>query len=317
MADDSRPRFDDPVDPPPDGTPWTVLRLLRWSTQYLEARDIRGVRTDVEHLLADALGMGRLDLYLHFDRPLEAEELAAFRPRLLERARHRPVQYILGRASFRELDLQVDERVLVPRPETEELVGAVLARVREWGRDDLTAIDLGTGSGAIALSLLVEGPFSRVWATDISAGALEVAAANAEALGLRRRVELTRGDLFAALPDGLRADVLVSNPPYISPGELDTLQPEVRLHEPEEALVAPGGGLHILERIVEGAGQALHPDGLLALEVGAGQAPPVVAALERTGRWGPPVVLRDLGHHERIVMATLAPDPAGSTRGTN
>ncbi|TVP75098.1 MAG: peptide chain release factor N(5)-glutamine methyltransferase [Gemmatimonadales bacterium] len=319
MTEDVRPRFDDPVDPPPSGTPWTVLRLLRWSTQYLDAKGVEGGRLDVEHLLADTLGVGRLDLYTQFERPLQPEELSAFRPRLLERARHRPLQYILGRASFREIELQVDERVLVPRPETEELVGAVLSRVREWGRDDLVALDLGTGSGAIALSLLVEGPFSRVWATDSSADALEVAEANAASLDLSRRVTFARGDLFQPLPDELRADVLVSNPPYISPGELASLQPEVRLHEPEEALVAPGDGLAILERIVDGAGEVLMPGGLLALEVGAGQAPAVVERLEEARRWGTPVVLRDLGHHERIVLATLERerDPAGSPRGTN
>jgi hypothetical protein len=146
-------------DPPSEGRPWTVLHLLRWSTQYLEARGVPDVRLDVEYLLAHTLGLGRLELYLHFERPLATEELDRFRP-LLQRAGETssaaPVHSGNG-PSFRDLELAVDERVLIPRPETEELVEAVLARVREWGREGLEAVDVGTGSGAIALSLASGG----------------------------------------------------------------------------------------------------------------------------------------------------------------
>jgi release factor glutamine methyltransferase len=297
-----QPRFSEPVEPPAEGRPWTVLRLLRWSTRYLEEKGVPDPRLDVEHLLADTLEMGRLDLYLHFERPLAPGELARFRPRLLERARRRPLQYILGRVPFRELELAVDERVLIPRPETEELVDAVLARVGEWGREGLEALDLGTGSGAIALSLAREGPFRRVTATDRSADALAVARANAAALGLEARVRFLEGPLFEPLPPGERFHVLVSNPPYVAAEEWEALQPEVRDFEPREALEADDGGMRVLRELVEGASSVLEPGGLLALEVGAGQAEAVATLLRGRPHWDAPVVLRDLAHRDRLVL---------------
>jgi release factor glutamine methyltransferase len=310
-------RFSEPVDPPPSGTPWSVLRLLRWSTQYLQAKGIPEVRVDVEHLLAHTLGMKRLELYLHFDRPLTEAELAAFKPLLLERAERRPLQYILGRAPFRELELRVDERVLIPRPETEELVEAVLTRVREWGREGLEAVDVGTGSGAIALALAQEGPFRRVTATDRSPEALAVARENAERLGLSGRVRFLEGDLFSALPPGERVDVVVSNPPYVSPVEMEGLAPEVRRWEPALALEAEEGGLAVLRRLVEEGHRVLHPGGLMALEIGAGQARSVVDAVRSVGAWGAPVVLRDLAGRDRVVLVPRHPaeEAAGASRG--
>jgi len=299
-----QPRFSDPVDPPPEGRPWTVLHLLRWSTQYLETRGVPGARLDVELLLSDTLGMGRLELYLHFERPLEPDELSRFRPRLLERARRRPVQYILGKAAFRELELEVDERVLIPRPETEELVEAVLNRVREWGRDGLDAVDVGTGSGAIALSLAQEGPFRRVHATDVSPDALAVAKRNAEQLGLSRRILFHEGDLLGALPTGTRVQVVVSNPPYIGEAELGGLEPEVREWEPRGALVAPGSGFQLLERLMDEAVGVLDAGGILAMEIGAGQGPQALERLRANPQWEGAVVLQDLARRDRIVMAT-------------
>lgn len=301
---EARPAFHDPVDPPPEGEPWTVLRLLRWSTQYLESKGVTGGRLDLEHLLAHVLGTTRLELYLQFERPLSEGELAAFKPHLLERAERRPLQYILGRTPFRELELMVDERVLIPRPETEELVGAVLARVREWGREGLEAVDVGTGSGAIALSLVTEGPFQKVVAIDRSSDALAVAQANAEALGpAGARVEFREGDLLDPVGEE-RFDVIVANLPYVSPQEFGELEPEVREWEPEGALVARDGGLELLRRLVSLAPQLLRPGGLLALEVGMTQAREVAAAMDQVPALGAPVILRDLAGKDRIVLAT-------------
>lgn len=304
-----RPRFSEPVDPPPPGRPWTVLHLLRWSTQYLEARAVPGARLDVEWLLADTLGLGRLDLYLHFDRPLDPDELVRFRPRLLERARRRPLQYILERAPFRELELYVDERVLIPRPETEELVEVVLNRVREWGRDGLVGVDIGTGSGAIALSLAQEGPFRTVHAIDISSDALSVARRNAESTGLARRVTFHEGDLLSALPQGTRAQVVVSNPPYIGESELPRLEPEVREWEPNRALVAPDEGFEFLARIMDDAAAVLEPGGILALEMGASQGPRSLERLRSLPWWEGAVVLQDLARRDRFVMAMRSDVP--------
>jgi release factor glutamine methyltransferase len=281
---------------------------VRWSAAYLGEKGIAGGRLDAELLLADALDGDRLQLYLEHDRPLLPEELARFRPNLLARARRKPLQYILGRAQFRDISLHVDSRVLVPRPETEELVGAVLDRVRGWGRTELRALDLGTGSGAIALSLASEGPFAQVVGTDVSGEALEVARENRARLGLDARVELREGDLFGALRPGETFDVVVSNPPYVAEEELAGLEPEVRDWEPRRALLAGGeDGTAILRTIVEGAAERLTPGGLLALEVGAGQAAAIAERVRDVGGFASPDVVKDLARRDRIVLAMRAP----------
>ncbi len=283
-----------------------MLRLMRWSGEYLESKGVARGRLDAEHLLAHAVGVPRLQLYLQFDRPLEAEELDRFRPLLRRRAEREPLQYILGRAAFRELELTVDPRVLVPRPETEILVEEVLAWAAAQHRDDLTAVDLGTGSGAIALSLLHEGPFAHVVATDASEDALVVAALNARSTGIEERLELRRGSLFEPLGEGERFDALVSNPPYVAEAEAPGLEPEVGVWEPAQALFGGADGLTVLRAIAEGAGPYLQPGGLLALEVGAGQAGVVVTAVEGVGEYDDVSVRRDLAGRQRVVLARRA-----------
>ncbi len=280
-----------------------MLRLMRWSGEYLEGKGVERGRLDAEHLLSHALGIPRLQLYLQFDRPLEAEELDRFRPLLRRRAEREPLQYILGRAAFRELELAVDPRVLVPRPETEILVDEVLAWAAGRAPADLTAVDLGTGSGAIALSLVREGPFARVVATDASEEALAVAALNARGAGLAERIDLRHGSLFEPLAEGERFDVVVSNPPYVAEAEAAGLEPEVGVWEPSGALFGGPDGLAVLRSIVAGAGPFLRAGGLLALEVGASQAGQVVAAVEAVGGYDDVRVRRDLAGRQRVVMA--------------
>jgi len=282
---------------------WTVLRLMRWSGDYLEGKGVERGRLDAEHLLAHALGTARLQLYLQYDRPLSAEELDRYRPLLRRRAEREPLQYIMGRAGFRELDLLVDGRVLVPRPETEVLVEAVLGRAASLGPGQLTAVDLGTGSGAVALSLLREGPFGRVVATDVSPDALEVARENARRAGLDGAIDFRQGSLFEALEDGERFDVVVSNPPYVAESEVDALEPEVGVWEPRLALMGGLDGLDVIRAIVEGSAERIRPGGLLALEVGAGHPDSVVAAIESTGAYGEVLVDRDLAGRRRVVVA--------------
>ncbi|MCG6955629.1 MAG: peptide chain release factor N(5)-glutamine methyltransferase [Gemmatimonadetes bacterium] len=285
---------------------WTVLRLMRWSGEYLEGKGVERGRLDAEHLLAHALGVGRLQLYLQFDRPLERRELDRFRPLLRRRAQREPLQYILGRAAFRELDLHVNRRVLIPRPETEVLVEEVLAWARAQRRKAMSAVDLGTGSGAIALSLAFEGPFTEVVAVDASAAALEVAEENVRASGLVDRVDLRRGSLFDALAAREAFDVVVSNPPYVSEAEMATLQPEVGEWEPREALLGGPDGLGVIRSIVAGASRHMAAGGLLALEVGAGQAGLVTAEVESAGGYDEVRVRRDLSGRERVVLARRA-----------
>jgi release factor glutamine methyltransferase len=288
------------------GEVWTVLRIMRWSGEYLEAKGVERGRLDAEHLLSHALGVPRLQLYLQFDRPLEPEELDDFRPLLRRRAEREPLQYILGRAAFRELDLRVDPRVLVPRPETEVLVEEVLSWAKARPEGALTALDLGTGSGAIALSLLEEGPFARVVATDASEEALAVAADNARETGHEARIDLRCGSLFGPLARGERFDVVVSNPPYVAESEATTLEPEVGVWEPAGALFGGPDGLSVLRAIVADAGPFLHDGGLLALEVGAGQADRVMAEVEATGGYDDVRVRRDLAGRQRVVTARRA-----------
>lgn len=281
--------------------PWTVLRLIRWSADYLESKGVERGRLDAEHLLAHALGTQRLQLYLEFDRPLEPRELEAFKPLLRRRARREPLQYILGRTAFRELELLTDARALIPRPETEILVQTVLTWAE--GRSGLQAVDVGTGTGCVALSLLEEGPFDRVWATDVSADALGLASENARSCGLDDRITWVLADGLSALSSEVRADVIVSNPPYIAESEAGELAPEVLDHEPRGALFGGPDGLEVIRGLVAGAPALLAPGGLLALEVGAGQGPAVLSLLEAGAGWEEAAVHRDLAGRPRVVTA--------------
>lgn len=284
---------------------WKVLDLLRWTTEYLGGKDFHNARLNAELLLAGTLGVKRLDLYLQFDRPLRPEELAEFKARLRRRVRREPLQYIEGTAAFRDLLLQVDRRVLIPRPETEVLVDEVL----RWagGRSDLTGVDVGTGSGAIALSLATEGPFSRVVATDVSAEALEVARTNYQLVASDAEVEFRVGASYHPVA-GERFDVVVSNPPYIAPEESASLDPEVREWEPHLALFAGAEGKEVIEELVAGAPRHLLAGGLFALEVGLGQAGAVARMLKDTGAFEEPQVRLDLSGRERIVLAVRRTD---------
>lgn len=279
------------------------LELTRLAAEHLAEKGVEDARLDAELLLAHVLGVKRLDLYLQFERPLEPGEVEAYRTALRRRSAREPLQYITGEAAFRELTLAVDPRVLVPRPETELLVDAVLDWLRERGSSGSVALDLGTGSGAIAVSLLVEGPVARVVATDLSADALVVAAENAERAGVAGAVELRHGSLYAPIGGGEEYDVIVTNPPYVPDPERETLMPEVRDHEPGVALFAGPDGLAVIRRIVAGAPAHLVAGGLLALEVGAGQAESVAALLRESG-FTEPRILHDLTGRERMVLAT-------------
>jgi release factor glutamine methyltransferase len=266
-------------------------------------------RLDAELLLAHVLRVRRLDLYLQYDRPVASEDVASYRAVVRRRAGREPLQYITGEAAFRELVLSVDPRVLIPRPETEVLVGEVLAWAGAGagaqagaGTGDLVALDLGVGSGAIALSLLREGPFTRVVATDVSEGALAVAVGNAERLGLVGGIELRRGGIWEPIGDGERFHVIVANPPYVAESEREALMPEVRDHEPAEALFAGPDGLTVVRAIVAGARARLYAGGLLAREVGPGQARAVAEMAEAAGLTGARVVA-DLAGRDRIVLA--------------
>jgi release factor glutamine methyltransferase len=276
------------------------MEMVRWTEGYLREKGFESARLNGELLLAGTLGLKRLDLYLQFDRPLTPGELSEFKGRLRRRAKREPLQYIEGEAAFRDLRLRVDPRVLIPRSETELLVDQVLAWAR--GREGLHALDVGTGSGAIALSLATEGPFARVVATDVSPGALEVARANLAAAAPGAPVELLEGAGYAPVR-GQTFDVVVSNPPYIGEDERGALDPGVRDWEPEQALFSGADGLDVIRELVAGAPRILRPGGLLALEIGWKQAGSVAELVRAVDGFSEPAVRRDLEGRDRIVTA--------------
>ncbi|MGH7480667.1 MAG: peptide chain release factor N(5)-glutamine methyltransferase, partial [Longimicrobiales bacterium] len=275
----------------------TPIELARLAAGRLADAGIENARLDAELLLAHVLGLRRLDLYLQFDRPLTEAEVALYRDATRRRLRREPLQYITGVAGFRELTLRVDGRVLIPRPETELLVGEVLrgageraasseqrvANSEQRAANELRALDIGTGSGAVALSLAREGGFAHVVATDLSTDALELARENAAAAGLSEAVDFREGALWDTVRPGERFDVVASNPPYVADGDRSELAPEVADWEPAAALFGGTDGLDVIRPVVTGAPARLRPDGLLALEVGAGQADAVAALLEAAG----------------------------------
>ncbi len=286
---------------PGPGESWTPIRLTRWSGGYLQEKGLENGRLDAELLLAQVLDTNRLDLYLQFDRPIHATELDRFKGLLLRRAAREPLQYILGTTAFRELEIRTDSRALIPRPETEILVGEVLEWAEKKDRE-LTGLDVGTGSGVIALSLLTEGPFSSFVGIDSSQDAMELARENVRGLKLEERMEVRRGALFEPLRPHERFDVIVSNPPYIPEGERGGLQPEVRDWEPAQALFAGSDGLAVLLPLVQGAPSHLNPGGLFGAEVGEGQAGKLAQALRETGAFDQVWIRPDLAGKERIVL---------------
>jgi release factor glutamine methyltransferase len=273
----------------------TVGDVLRRATEHL-GKTSDTARLDAELLLAHALGRQRIELYTDFDRPLTERELDGYRALVARRARREPVAYILGEWGFRRLTLAVDRRALIPRPETEVVVERCLDCLR--GVEAPRVLDVGTGSGAIALALADEQPDARVTAIDVSSDALELARENATRTGLR--VELLEHDLGTGLPPG-PFDLVVSNPPYVEPADLPTLMADVRDFEPHLALVGQGA----TEAVARGALEVLAPGGWLVLEVGEGQAPATAALLEELGY----VELRttlDLTGRERVVEGSRA-----------
>ena len=249
-------------------------------------------RVDAEWLLADALRVSRSELQADGTRALTAEIAGAFRRAVARRTAREPLAYILGEWGFRRLELHVDSRVLIPRPETEVLVERSLALLA--GIDEPHVLDIGVGSGAIALSIADEHPGAQVVATDPSTDALAVAEENRARVGLDERVELVHGELFVGLTRPF--DLVVSNPPYVDPADFEALDPEVRLFEPREALVAAG----VTEAIAAGAPDVLVPGGALALEVADSMAAEIAAELGESG-YGAVTITRDLAGRERIV----------------
>lgn len=291
---------------------WTVLELINWSKDYLEEKGFENARLEVELLLGHALKLPRIELYLQFERQMKARELAAFKALFKRRLAGEPVQYVTGTAAFMLGEFEVNPAVLIPRPETEALTEVVL-RMLEAGQtaapepgattDSAPIVaDIGTGSGVIAATVAMRLPAAVVYATDVSAAALVVAARNAERAGVAERVTFLEGEMLQALPGpelAGKVTALVSNPPYIPTGELAGLPADVRDFEPREALDGGEDGLDCIRVLVQDGPEFLSAGGFMALEVGDGQAL-VVAELMRE-RLGDVEIHKDYTGRDRIV----------------
>lgn len=283
---------------------WTIARVLAWASEDLKRRGAsESPRIDVELLLCRALGVDRVKLIMDATRPLEAAELARFKELLVRRRKSEPIAYILGEREFYGHRFSVTPDVLIPRPDTETLVNVALARTAElhlYGK----ALDLCTGSGCVAIAFAKERPTWHVTGSDVSAAALAVARHNALRLGAIWNIDFCLSDLFASLAPERRFDLISANPPYIPDAELPTLMPDIRNHEPRGALSGGHDGLALIRRLLQAAPSWLAPGGLLALEVGAGQAERVAKGF---GVYGFSEVQqeRDYGSIERVVSGRL------------
>jgi release factor glutamine methyltransferase len=283
----------------------TISSLLSRSTGYLREKGSTSPRLDAELLLAEVLGLTRVELYTNFEQPLNNDEVDAYRELVRRRGRGEPVAYIVGRAYFRNLTLRVSPAVLVPRPETEHVVDSALTFLMEgdWGPHSPEVLDLGTGSGAIAVSLAAGFPEARITATDASSEALEIAAENARIEGAAGRVVLMESDLFDRLDPLHTFDLIVCNPPYISAEEWPTLPVDVRDHEPRHALYGGRDGLDFYRRLAAEAPQFLRPQGCLIMEIGHNQGVAVTELLRESGLFDSVDIEKDYAGHDRVVTA--------------
>ena len=281
---------------------WTIGRILKWTEQYFKDKDIESPRLDAEVLLAHVLEKQRIYLYVHFDEPLQPGELAAYREMIKKRVLRVPVAQILGEKEFMGLTFKVTADTLVPRPDTEILVQAAVDRLRAMaGEEPLRFADIGTGSGAICLSVLHYLSDTVVDTVDISPAARAVAEENAASLGLADRITFHTGDLLQPL-SGISFAAILSNPPYIPEADIATLAPEVRLKEPHTALSGGQDGLDFYRRLAKEAPAMLVPGGFTAFEVGIHQAGDVADLLKANPLIDRTEILPDYAGIDRVVV---------------
>ncbi len=286
---------------------WTVLRLLTWTTDFLKSHGSESPRLDAEVLLAHARGCERIMLYAAFDQIVDDDTRAKFRDLVKRRSTGEPVAYLVGSREFYSLSFKVTSAVLIPRPETEFVVVAVLDAVKNsecrMQNAEIFVADVGTGSGAIAVTVAKHDPAVKVTAIDISPAALAIAKENATTHGVAERIEFKEGDLLASLPPEPRFAVIASNPPYIGEGEISSLAPSVINHEPRNALIAGPTGTEIIERLIPQAAERLLPGGWLILEFSPMIVNRVAELIAADGRFQEAAVTKDLAGLARVVKA--------------
>ena len=288
--------------------------LLGQAVKRLARAGIESARLDAEVLLGHAMAMSREQLVAGAGSRLGAEQAERFEALILRRLRREPVAYITARQEFWSLDFQVTRAVLIPRPETERLIEVALRLAARLRSDKaVRLLDVGTGSGAIAVSLAKELPAAKIFATDISPAALAVARANASLNDVARQMTFLSGDWFGALGDeAARFDLIVSNPPYLQSDEIATLEPEVSEWEPRAALDGGGDGLDFYRQIAAQAGRFLTPNGAVVVEIGALMGSGVAALFNRAGFYRDVTIVQDYAGRDRVAVAKIAADLVGS-----
>lgn len=283
-------------------TEWTVGALLDWTAQHFVKKGCDSPRLDAEVLLAHALKLKRIDLYARYNEPIQEEAKAKFRDLVRRRADGCPVAYLVANKEFYSLPFFVNQDVLIPRPDTECLVDVALriGKKENWK----TILDLGTGSGCIAIALAKSLPQVKVVALDISAKALEVATKNAILNKVADRVSFVLGDLFAPLENGLTFDAIVSNPPYIPDHDIKDLDKDVKDYEPRLALSGGGDGFSVFDRILAGAGLKLNAGGHLFIEIGAPQEESSRGRFKAYSQFQLHPTILDGGRNPRVLHAT-------------
>lgn len=290
----------------PDAAPWSVLRLLNWTTDYLKSHGAESPRLDAEVLLARSLDCKRIALYTRFDE-VPAEGIRnAFKALVKKRAEGAPVAYLVGRREFYSLEMEVEEGVLIPRPDTELLVVTALDLLKKYAAESPLVADVGTGSGAIAVAIAKHAPKAKVVAIDLNPQAVALAKRNAERHGVAERVAAIESDLFSKVKASRRFELIVSNPPYVTTNELLGVDPTVRDHEPHLALDGGPEGTTVIERLLAAGPERLADGGDLLIEVSPMIAERVEGLVRETEGLELVATLKDLSHHPRVVQARKA-----------
>ena len=283
----------------------TVLEVIQRSSEFLTKKGVESPRLQIELLLAHLLGLPRMQLYLNFERVLTPAELETLRALVKRRGQREPLQHIVGSTSFCGLELAVNRHALIPRPETELLAERAWQFLSTLNSQPSTVLDFGTGSGCLAIALAVKCPTAQLFAIDISREALALAKHNAVRQNVADRIRFFAGDGVAALPNGVRFNLIVANPPYIPSATIDTLAPEVREHDPRLALDGGADGLDFYRRLAKEAAPFLQSDGRIMLELGDGQAG-AVSELFQQQKWVVEAVQEDYSRQPRILVARPA-----------
>ncbi|HJT76605.1 MAG TPA: peptide chain release factor N(5)-glutamine methyltransferase [Gemmataceae bacterium] len=280
---------------------WTIGRLLDWTAGFLQQKGSESPRLDAEVLLAHALGCRRIDLYTRYEEPASEDQRTRFRELVRQRLEGCPVAYLVGRKEFFSLEFEVNRDVLIPRPDTECVVVECLRLARPMTAPSV--VDIGTGSGAIAIAVARQHKGARVTAVDVNSAALEVARRNAARHGVAERVRFLEGDLFAPIPAGERFDFVLSNPPYIAHEDMDKLPVGVRHYEPHLALDGGPGGYAVFDRLADQARRFLAPGGYLIVEIGSPQEGPARERLLSYPDYELGKTVRDGSGHPRVLIA--------------